>query len=376
MASRLIPIIRKEFIQMRRDRLTLGMMLFIPAMQLLLFGYAINTDVMHLPTVVYDASRQKESREMIDAFQNSKYYDPVYYVNSYQEMAYLIDSGRAKVGLVFPPDFSIKVKRGESAQLQVIVDASDPLVASSAINTAQAIGQVKSLEIVTKTSGATRSSLTDSLPVDVRLRAWYNPDLRSAVYIVPGLLGIILLMTNMTITAMAIVRERERGTLEQLIVTPLKRYELIIGKVAPYILVGYVQITLALGIAHLIFRVPIMGSLILLYGVTLLFIIATQGLGIFISTLAKTQQQAMQMSFFVFLPHILLSGFMFPIHAMPAVIKYLTKILPLTYFLEVLRGIILKGNGLDYLWGRLIPLALIGTILITYSVSRFHKKLE
>ena len=376
MASRLVPIIRKEFIQMRRDRLTLGMMLFIPAMQLLLFGYAINTDVMHLPTVVYDASRQQESREIIDAFRNSKYYDMDYYVDSYQEMAYLIDSGQAKVGLVFPPDFSTKVKRGESASLQVIVDASDPMVAASAISTAQAIGQVKSLEIISQTARARQTFVSQGLPVDVRLRAWYNPDLRSAVYIVPGLLGIILLMTNMTITAMAIVRERERGTLEQLIVTPLKRYELIIGKVAPYILVGYVQMTLALGIAYLVFKVPIAGSLILLYSVTLLFIIATQGLGIFISTLARTQQQAMQMSFFVFLPHILLSGFMFPIHAMPEAIQYLTRILPLTYFLEVLRGIILKGNGLNYLSGQLIPLALIGAILITYSVSRFHKKLE
>lgn len=372
--KRLGPIIRKEFIQMRRDRLTLGMMLMIPAIQLLLYGYAINTDVQHLRTIVYDQSRTPESRGLVEAFANTRYYDPIRAAGSLREVRAAIDSGMVKVGLVIPSDFADRLRRGERAPVQVLVDASDPMTASSALNVAQVVGQARSLQVL-EASLRAAGSPRDPQPIAVETRAWYNPDLRSAHFMVPGLLGVILVMTNMTVTAMAIVRERERGTMEQLIVTPIKRHELIIGKIVPYILVGYAQMTLALLLAFWVFQVPIAGSLGLLYLLALAFIIPAQGTGILISTVAQSQQQALQMSFFVFLPNILLSGFMFPIAAMPEVVQYLTYLLPLTYFLEILRGIILKGNGLEDLWKHLLPLLAMGVVLITYSVSRFTKKL-
>ncbi len=329
--KRLGPIIRKEFIQMRRDRLTLGMMLMIPAIQLLLYGYAINTDVQHLRTIVYDQSRTPESRDLVEAFANTRYYDPIRAAGSLREVRAAIDSGMVKVGLVIPSDFADRLRRGERAPVQVVVDASDPMTAGSALNVAQVIGQARSLQVL-EASLRAAGSPRDPQPIAVETRAWYNPDLRSAHFMVPGLLGVILVMTNMTVTAMAIVRERERGTMEQLIATPIKRHELIVGKIVPYILVGYAQMTLALLLAFWVFQVPIAGSLGLLYLLALAFIITAQGIGIIISTVARNQQQALQMSFFIFLPNVLLSGFMFPIAAMPEVVQYLTYLLPLTYF--------------------------------------------
>ncbi|MDH4099563.1 MAG: ABC transporter permease [Nitrospirota bacterium] len=371
--SRLLPILKKEFIQIRRDRLTLAMILIMPVFQLVLFGYALNTDVKHLPTAVYDQSRSQESRELLEAFKNSKYFNLDYYVQGIPEVTRLVDGGKAVVGIVIPPDFERDLKTGKSAQVQVIVDASDPSIASSAINTAAAIGQVRSLEIITSGAGSSHNQV---LPVDMRIRAWYNSDLSSANFLVPGLLGIILQMATTMLTSMAIVRERERGTLEQLIVTPVKRYELMVGKIIPYVLVGYVQISLALYLGVTLFDVPVKGSVTLFYVLTLFFLTATLGLGILISTLAKNQMQALQMSFFVFLPSIYLSGFIFPREGMPDWAAAIGYAIPLTYYLHILRGIILKGIGIEYLWKDVLPLGLLGLGIIVLSISRFRKKIE
>jgi len=369
---RLKALLIKEFIQMKRDRLTLGMMVMLPIFQLLIFGFAINTDIKHLSTAVFDQSLQQDSRDLLASFTASGYFDINYVVNSYDEVNELIEKGDAKVGIIIPPDLTENIKHGRTATIQVLVDASDSMAASSAISTAQIIGQLKSQEIlVKKMQGAIGKQ--QSQPYDIRIRAWYNPDFVTPFYMVPGILGIILTMTMVMITSMAIVRERERGTLEQLIVTPLKSHELMLGKIIPYIFVGYVQATLALLVGIVVFDLPVRGSLSLLYGLTSLFIIASLTLGVLISSFAKTQMQAMQMSFFVFLPSILLSGFMFPREAMPKLFYYAGNIIPLTYFLEILRGIILKGIGLQFLWLQMLALCLFITITLLVSIKKFKK---
>jgi ABC-2 type transport system permease protein len=371
---RLLALLTKEFIQMRRDRLTFAMMIGMPIIQLLLFGFAINTDVKHLSTVVFDQSLQQESRELLASLEASEYFNIKYVATNYQEVTNYIESGKTKVGIVIPPDFTENIKHGRSAAVQVIVDASDSMAASSAIGAAQLVGQIKSQEILRQRLQGFSGKAID-LPYDVRIRPWYNPDFVSAFYMVPGILGIVLTMTMVMITSMAIVRERERGTLEQLIVTPVKTWELILGKIIPYIFVGYVQATVALLVGILVFDLPVRGNLGLLYGLTSLFIIASLALGILISTLTKTQMQAMQMSFFVFLPSVLLSGFMFPREAMPLFFQLLGNLLPVTFYLEILRGIILKGVGLSVLWGQVLALIVFITVILTLAISKFQKKL-
>ncbi|WP_346355524.1 ABC transporter permease [Azotosporobacter soli] len=371
---RLRALLLKEFIQMGRDRLTFGMLVGIPIFQLLMFGFAINTDVKHLPTIVFDQSLQQEGRDILSAFESSQYFDIQATAANYQDVTAAVESGRCKVGIIIPPDFSENVKHGRSAALQVIVDASDSMSASSAISTAQMIGQLKSQEVLTKRLQSSGGRLLEQ-PYDVRIRPWYNPDFVSAYYMVPGILGIVLTMTMVMITSMAIVRERERGTLEQLIVTPMKSYELMLGKIIPYIFVGYVQATLALMIGILVFDMPFLGSLTLLYILTTLFIVASLSLGVLISTVTKTQMQAMQLSFAVFLPSVLLSGFMFPRAAMPDFFFHLGQLLPLTFYLEIMRGIVLKGIGIEFLWSQTAALASFIIATLFLSLLKFKKTL-
>lgn len=373
---RLWAIIQKEFIQMRRDRLTLAMMVMLPIVQLLVFGFAINTDVKHLSTVVFDQSKSQESRELTAAFTASGYFDVNYAAGSYQEVEQAIAAGKAKVGLIFPPDYVKLLKSGREAQVQLVVDASDSMASSSAISTSQLLAQRKSSAITAAKLQQLSGGQTVTEPLQIRVRPWYNPDAITAYYMVPGIIGTVLTMTMVMITSMAIVRERERGTLEQLIVTPLKTVELLAGKIIPYILVGYLQMTLGLIVGYLVFDMPMRGSYLLLYALTFIFIVASLSLGVLISNLAKTQMQAMQMSFFIFLPSILLSGFMFPREAMPKLFFYLSNIIPLTFYLEILRGVILKGVGLEVLWPQ--GLALAAFISVTFGVSllRFKRSLE
>lgn len=371
---RLRALLLKEFIQMGRDRLTFAMMVGIPIFQLLMFGFAINTDVKHLPTIVFDQSLQQEGRDLLDAFSASQYFDITAVASGYGEVTAAIESGSAKVGIVLPPDFSENLAHGRSAAVQVIVDASDSMSAASAISTAQMIGQLKSQEVLAQrllTAGSHRPNPA----YDIRIRPWYNPDFISAYYMVPGILGIVLTMTMVMITSMAIVRERERGTLEQLIVTPMKPYELMLGKIIPYIFVGYAQATLALMIGILVFDMPLRGSLLLLYGLTTLFIVASLSLGVLISTVTRTQMQAMQLSFAVFLPSVLLSGFMFPRAAMPELFFQIGKLLPLTFYLEIMRGIVLKGIGLSFLLSQTVALGAFILATLVISILKFKKTL-
>src|SRR3990172_8369157 len=357
MASRLLGIIAKEFIHLKRDWLALVLALAVPVAMLFIFGWAINTDVKHVPTAVFDQSGSVEARQFLEAMENSQYFATRYWTRSHAELTRLIDRGSAKVGVVIPPDFARRLAR-QAAEVQVIVDASDPQVATSAIN------------------APPPPARRTGVPFDVRVRAWYNPDLVSAIFIVPGLIGALLMQTTITAMAVSVVREREKGTLEALIVSPIRRWELMLGKIIPNLLVAYGQMTMALLVAPFVFDVPIRGSLALLYILSLVYMMGTLGIGIFISTAAKTVPQAMQMSFLTFLPSIYLSGLLFPIEGMPAAAQYLAHVIPLTYYLRIVRGIILKGVGLDFLWPSLLPLLAFGAVVFTLSVLRFRKSLD
>jgi len=370
--TRLWAVVSKEFIHIRRDRLTLAIILGIPMIQLTLFGYAVNTNVDHIPTVVCDLSNSREARLFVEHMVSTSYFDLVGYAGSFEEARDAIDKERAKVAVLFKSDYSRNVKRGAS-EVGVVVDASDPLLASSALSASAQVGLDMNIEVVGEQIAAAGGV---AAPYDVRVRALYNPNLRSANYIVPGLIGVILTMTMVLVTAVAIVRERETGALEALITTPVSKTELMVGKIIPYIAVGYIQMILVLVIAWRVFAIPLHGSFVEMFAIGFVFIVASLGVGMVISTIAKTQIQAMQMSFFFFLPNILLSGFMFPVSAMPWIIQKLSHILPLTYFLVILRGILLKGTSLIDLLEFVWPLVLFAPVIVTIGILRFSKKLS
>jgi ABC-2 type transport system permease protein len=362
------PMVKKEFIQMRRDRLTVAMMVGIPAIQLALFGYAIRTEVRHLPTLLLDESRTRESRALADAVRNTGNFDIVGAARTRSEIEARIQAGEASAALVIPPDFARDLKRGRPAQAQVIIDAADPLSSSSAIAAASVAASAAGAPAPSGAHVTTRAST-----IEIRVRPWYNPALKSSTYIVPGLVGLLLSLTLIMLTAMAIVRERERGTLEQLVVTPIDKTSLMLGKIIPFALVGYVQMTVILTLGKLLFHIPLRGSLLLLYGLSAAFIVACLGLGLFVSTIAQTQAQAMQMSFMFMLPNILLSGYMFPRDAMPEPAQWIGLLVPLTYFLELLRAILLKDAGIEAVWRQALFLALFASTAIALSVRRFSK---
>ena len=366
-SSHLWPMLWKEFIQMRRDRLTLAMMVGLPAIQILLFGYAIRTEVRHLPTAVLDESRTASSRALVQLMVNTENFDVVRQVSSRDELRRAVESGSIRAGVIIPPEYETDLKRRRTAHAQVVIDAADPLASSSAIAAASLAGSRAGLE-------GTRLAVEPL--VDVRVRPWYNPALESAVYIVPGISALLLTLTMLLLTSMAIVRERERGTLEQLIVTPITRPGLMLGKILPFVLVGYVQMTVVLLLGYLVFHVPVRGSLLLLYAIALLFITASLALGLTVSTLVKTQAQAMQLSFMILLPTILLSGFMFPREAMPRLAQWLGALLPITYFLRIMRAILLRGAGVEAIWRDSLALAGFALVLVVASTLRFRKTLE
>jgi ABC-2 type transport system permease protein len=363
------PMLRKEFIQMRRDRLTLGLMIGVPAIQLVLFGFAIQTEVRNLPTVVLDESRSSESRALVAAIENTGNFRLRGTVGSREEVRRQIVDGKAAAAVIIPPDYTDDIKHGRTATAQVIVDAADPLASAAAIGGASQAGNARSEALL----GANRKV---EPPVRIRVRPWFNPTLRSSVYIVPGIIGVLLSMTMVVITSVAVVRERERGTLEQLIVTPISRTGLLLGKIVPFVLVGYVQITVILLLGRVVFNVPMLGSLPLLYAVALPFIFASLAIGILLSTMVQTQAQAMQMGFLFLLPNILLSGFMFPREAMPEPAQWLGATLPLTYFLQVLRAVLLKAAGPESVWRQALVLTGFAFGVAAVAVGRFRKTLE
>lgn len=375
MFHRLKALIRKEFVQMRRDRITLAMMLLLPLAQLAIFGFAINTDIKKVPTAVLDRSESAESRRLLQAFTNSDYYRILHRVERESELVALIDRGAVKVGIVIPPTYHRDVLAKRSSPVQVLVDATDPTTAASALSNSGGVANFINQEMGGRGQKPLQLYESNQL-VNIRTRLWYNPDLQTSYYIVPGLIGVILCMTMMMITSMAIVKEKETGTLEQLATTPLRPIEMMIGKVVPYMVVGYVQTTIALVVAIMVFGVPIRGSLLGLYSVTFLYIVSYLGLGLLISTVSKSQQQAMQISFFIFLPTLLLSGFMFPRAGMPTFAQNLSLMLPLTYFLELLRGVILKGVGIGILWRWITPLTLLMLAFFSLAVVKFQKSFD
>jgi ABC-2 type transport system permease protein len=362
------PMLWKEFVQMRRDRFTLGLMLGVPALQLVLFGFAIRTEVRHLPTVVLDESRTQESRSLVAVMENTGNFRVIGPVADRRALRHAIDGGRARAAIVIPPGFARDLKRGRGARAQIIVDAADPMASAAALSGASLAGSLQASRLA---EDADRPA-----PLEVRVRPWYNPALRSEVYIVPGLTGVLLSMTMILITSLAVTRERERGTLEQLIVTPIDKTSLMLGKILPFMLVGYVQMTLVLVLGRVLFGVPVRGSLVTLYAITLLFVFASLGLGLFVSIIARTQAQAMQLGFMLLLPNILLSGFMFPREAMPAPLRWASGILPLTYYLRVLRGVLLKGVGLEHLWREAVVLAVMAVVILGLTVGRFARTIE
>ena len=364
----LTAIIYKEFIQVRRDPAT-AFVFMIPVIQLIIFGVALDTDVKHIPTVVYDLDQRPASRELLWKFETTHYFDVVKRAATRDELHDMIVSGRAQVGIIIPPDYSDAVLAGRKVAVQVLIDGSDNTIASRALNVASLVGLNASL---IKIGGATGIA---TLPIEVRPQMLYNPNMRSANFFVPGLVGIIMQIVTVFLTAFSIVRERERGTMEQLIVTPVGRAALMLGKLVPYALLGMVETGAVLAAMVWIFRVPINGSLALLLLLSVLFLVPSLGLGILISTLAQNQAQAMQLSFLLMMPSILLSGFVFPRESMPGPIYGLTLIIPVTYYLQILRGIILRGAPLEFLWQQTVVLALFGLGIFTLSTLRFQKRL-
>ena len=374
MKLRALVIARKELLQLRRDRLTLAMMAVLPVVLLLLFGYAINTDVRHIPTLVDDRDNTADSRDLARRLEATGFYDVVGIVHGYDDIERALRSGQARAALVIPPRYAADLAAGVTAHVQLVVDGSDPQVVGSAQSTATSLVAARSAEL--RVERLTRlGSHAAPEPVDLAPDILYNPAQRTAVYIVPGLIGVILTMTMVMLTAMALARERERGTLEQLIVSPVRPVELVIGKILPYVAIGYVQMALILGFARVVFDVPVRGSMPLLFALAFLFISANLAIGLFFSTIAQTQQQAMQMSFFFLLPNILLSGFMFPFEAMPRPAQLLAQALPLTHFLRIVRGIVLKGSTFDELRPELAWLTALLLGLVVFSSVRFRKKL-
>jgi ABC-2 type transport system permease protein len=376
--TRFKAILKKEFIQIRRDRASLGMAVVMPVMMLLLFGYAVNTDVEHLPTVVWDQSQSSDSREIIETFRNTRYLDPDLYVEGYKEVENMLDTATARVAIIIPPDYGKRLQGDEVASLQVLVDGSDPTVARAAMSAVQMVGLNKSLEVQgerMKNQGSGANTIA-ALPVNVETRVWYNPDMKSIVFNIPALIGLILQNVIAMLTSFSMVREKERGTMEQLVVTPIRSLELLLGKLLPFVLIGFVSLSLVIGFGVYWFGVVPKGSLPLLFLLASIFLFTILAIGLLISTVARTQLQAMQMTFILILPSILLSGFIFPRETMPKFLQLLGGLLPLTYFLDIVRGIFLKGVGIKYLWQDTFALCLFAVLLLALSAKKFKKNLD
>jgi len=376
MNSPLWHFIKKEFIQLLRDRRMLWVAVGVPIIQLLAFGYVASTDIKHVPTAIFDQSKTYYSRTYLESFKNSGYFDFKYYVTDIKQAQDLLDGGKATVVLRIPSDFSHKVVSGTPVKVQVLVDGSNSSTATvilgylQQINFSQADLQLK--------QNLNRRGMGDiNLDfLDLRPRVWYNPDLKSVFFMVPAIFALTLLIQTMNLTALSIVKEKEKGTLEQLAVTPLKPYELILGKIIPYALVAFIDIGLITLVATLWFGVILKGSILLLFTLGMIYAATGLGLGVFISTISRTQRQSLMSTIFILGPANILSGFIFPIANMPPFIQAITYLIPVRYFLVIARGIFLKGNGLASLWGDVWPMALFAIIILTLSIVRFRKKLD
>src|SRR4051812_36836288 len=370
---RLWAIVLKEFIQMKRDRVTFAMMVGIPLMQLMLFGFAINADPKHLPTAIRAADQGPFARTFVTALRNSGYFAIVREAATEADARELLQLGDVQFIVNIPEDFSRQILRGERPTVLIEADASDPAATGPAVGPARALAGSVFLRDLPGPLARLRG--TDG-PVDFQIHAHYNPENITQYNVVPGLMGVVLTMTMVVITALAITRERERGTMENLLATPVRPAEVMVGKILPYIAVGYIQVTLILLAARFIFGVPMVGNLALVYAVAFLFIAANLSVGITFSTLAQNQLQAVQMAFFFFLPSILLSGFMFPFRGMPGWAQWVGTCLPNTHFLRIVRGILLKGNGPMEILPEIWPLLIFLSVAMTIGVKRYRQTLD
>jgi ABC-2 type transport system permease protein len=375
-SQRLVALIRKEFQQIVRDPRTLAITFLIPVVQLFLLGYTATTDVRNVPLALFDLDRRAAARRLIDAYRAADYFGFAYDVGSELELRQAIEDGRARAGIIIPPDYSERVLAGQTAQVAFVLDGSDPNVASTSLAAAELIGQAHSTQLIVERMALRGLSDQFQPAVQVRAQVWYNPDLRSAFFMVPALIGMILQMLTTLLTATAIVRERERGTIEQLIVTPIRPWELTVGKVAPYVLIALFDTVEVLVVGALWFEVPIRGSLGLLMALAGLFLVTNLGLGLLISTVSRTQQEAMLLAWFTMLPTIFLSGFFFPLAAMPPLLQLISRAVPLRYFLIIIRSVLLKGTGAGGLVDEIAALAFFGLILMTAAALRFRKRLD
>lgn len=375
MNSRLFSIIRKEFIQIFRDPRTLALIIVMPIIQLFLLGYAATTDVRNIPIAIWDQSRSPESRALLDAFLAADYFDFTYVVHSEEDIQMLIEQGEVRGALIIPPDYSNRLVEGD-AQVAMILDGSDATVGSTALSTARLIGQSHSIKVLGEQASRQGRATAVQPPLEVHTQVWYNPDLRSAYFMIPGVIGMVLYFITALLTASTIVRERERGTIEQLIVTPVRSWELVVGKIAPYVILGFFNIMEVLLIGYYWFNVPIRGDLGLIFATSGLLLLSSLGIGLFASTVANTQQEAFLTVMFTLLPGIFLSGFLFPLEAMPRVLQLLSYAIPLRYYLVIIRSLLLKGVGLAALQTEIISLAVFGLLIMTAASLRFRKRLD
>ncbi len=375
MSARLIAIIRKEFIQLLRDKRMLALILVIPLVQLFLLGYAATNDVRDIPLAVFDQSHSADARALLDAYRAADYFKFAYSVRSNAEMQALIEQGRAGAGLIIPPDYAAQLQKGQ-AQVAFIIDGSDPSIATTALSAAQLIAQNHATGLLIQKTARSGLNLKLQPPLEVRTSVWYNPDLVSAYFMIPGVIGMILFTITAILTATAVVRERERGTIEQLIVTPIRPLELVLGKILPYVFLGLFDTLEVIAVGHWWFGVPVRGSLLLIVLLSSLFLLSGLGIGLFASTIANTQQEAMLSVFMTLLPAIFLSGFFFPLANMPKFLQLVSYFIPLRYFLNIIRVLLLKGVGLESIRGDVIAMTVFGVVIMGAAALRFHKRLD
>jgi len=377
--ARIISITRKEFIQIMRDRRTLVVTLLMPLIQLVLMGYAAASDVKNVPLAVLDQSRTAQSRALLDAFRATGYFVINYEVTSEKDLERLIGEGQAKTGLIIPPDYGQKVARGQSVSVAFIIDGTDSSISAGSLAAARLIGQTQSagMQVQRRSRQASiSSSMSSASAIDVRTQVWYNPDMVTSFIMVPAMIGLILQSITSTLSASAIVRERENGTIEQLIVTPVRSWELIVGKLFPYTLIAFADVLEILFLGTLWFHVPIRGSIVLLLALSGLFVVTSLSLGLLISTASRTQREAQTLGMLIQLPSMFLSGFFFPIAAMPQVLQWISVLVPLKYFLTIVKAIVLKGAGLQLLMPEVLALVAFALVTMVIAVSRFHKRLD
>ena len=373
---RIFHIIKKEFIQLVRDKRIIGITIVAPIIQLILFGYVATTDVKNIRTVVLDENRTYISRALISKFENSGYFDVRYYAKSEKQEKSLLDSGDAKIAINIPSDYSNKIASGKKAAVQFIVDGTNSNSAGITISYINGIIYQYSIELLNNRVASSRNSPGKLDLIDLRLRVFHNQELKSVYYMIPGIIATLLMILTAVLTSVSIVKEKEYGTLEQLIVSPIKPWELMVGKMIPFICLSFIDICLVLLVGKFWFGVPILGSIPLLFLLCFVFLSTSLGLGLYISAVSATMQQTILSIIFIMLPFIMLSGFIFPIANMPFVIQVFTYLIPMRYFLNIVRGIFLKGTGIEYLWQDTLALAVLGFGIFYLAVKRFRKKLE